>query len=74
MKVTVKLFASLRTGRFDEALIELGKAATIADAIAASGLRVGEATVIFKNARHAEPGESLAEGDSLSLFPPVGGG
>ncbi|HUX42699.1 MAG TPA: MoaD/ThiS family protein [Rectinemataceae bacterium] len=74
MKVTVKLFASLREGRFDVTSLEVREGGTIADAIAAAGLRPGEATVIFKNARHAEPGESLAEGDSLSLFPPVGGG
>ena len=74
MKVTIKLFASLRTGRFEEAPIDLEETATIADAITAAGLRPGEATVIFRNARHAEPGESLAEGDTLSLFPPVGGG
>ena len=74
MKIGVKLFASLRAGRFDEASIELGEGATIAEAMAAAGLREGEATVIFRNARHAEPGEALAEGDSLSLFPPVGGG
>ena len=74
MKVTVKLFASLRTGRFDVAPIEVAKGAVIADAIAAAGLRPGEATVIFKNARHAEPGDTLAEGDNLSFFPPVGGG
>ena len=74
MKVTVKLFASLRDGRFDVASLELHEGGTIGDAIEAAGLRPGEATVIFKNARHAEPGESLAEGDSLSFFPPVGGG
>ena len=74
MKVTVKLFASLREGRFDVASLEVRDGGTIADAIAAAELRPGEATVIFKNARHAEPGEALAEGDSLSFFPPVGGG
>jgi len=74
MKVTVKLFASLREGRFDEAALDLGEGATIADAIALARLREGEVTVIFRNARHAEPAEALAEGDTLSLFPPVGGG
>ena len=74
MRITVKLFASLRTGRFDEASLELRDGATIADAIAAACIREGEATVIFRNSRHAETGEALTEGDTLSLFPPVGGG
>lgn len=74
MKVKVKLLASLRQGRFDEAILDLGDGELVADAIAAAGLREGEATVIFKNARHASPGDALADGDSLSLFPPVGGG
>lgn len=74
MKITVKLFASLREGRFDEADLELPDGATIAEAMTAARLGEGEATVIFRNARHAEPGDTLAEADKLSLFPPVGGG
>ena len=74
MKIIVKLFASLREGRFDEADLELPDGATVAQAMTAARLREGEATVIFRNARHAESGDTLAEGDKLSLFPPVGGG
>ena len=74
MKVTVKLFASLRDGRFDEAVLEVPESGFVSDAIAAAGLSEGEATVMFLNARHVLPEDALVEGDSLSLFPPVGGG
>lgn len=74
MRVTVKLFASLRRGRFDEAVLEIPEKGLVSDAIEAAGLGPGEATVLFLNARHALPSAPLADGDILSLFPPVGGG
>ena len=74
MKVTVRLFASLREGRFESREFEFRDGGLVADAIFAAGLRAGEATVIFRNARHADPPDGLAEGDILAFFPPVGGG
>jgi len=72
--VTVKLFASLRIGRFEAEPREFPAGATAAEAIASLGIGPGEAAVVFVNFRHAEPGRVLAEGDVLAIFPPVGGG
>lgn len=74
MRVRIKLFASLRTGRFAEEERELPAGSRVLDAILAAGVPPSEVSVIFRNSRHAEPGDALAEGDSLGLFPPVGGG
>lgn len=74
MKIRVKLFASLREGRFDEAELEVPAGGSVLDAMTAAGLREGEATVIFRNARHVDANDTLRDGDVLSFFPPVGGG
>ncbi|HOX33297.1 MAG TPA: MoaD/ThiS family protein [Spirochaetales bacterium] len=74
MKVTIKLFASLRAGRFDSEQRELPAGSDLAAAITAAGVEAREAAVVFVNSRHAEPARPLAEGDVVAIFPPVGGG
>ncbi len=74
MTVAVKLFASLRAGRFDAESRTFPEGATVGDAIAAIGVPPEEAAVVFVNSRHAEPSTPLADGDILAVFPPVGGG
>jgi sulfur-carrier protein len=74
MNVTVKLFATLRAGRFESEDRTFPEGTRVEQAIAGLGLREGEATVVFVNSRHASGADSLSEGDVLALFPPVGGG
>ena len=74
MTITIKLFASLRQGRFDTESRVLSEGATVRDALDLVGVSVAEAAVLFVNSRHADPEQPLAEGDSLAVFPPVGGG
>ena len=74
MKIQVKLFASLRTGRFDVAELELADGALVSAALALSSVPEAEAAVIFVNSRHALPDSVLRDGDVLAVFPPVGGG
>jgi molybdopterin converting factor small subunit len=38
------------------------------------GIPEKEVRLIFVNGRHASLEDRLAEGDTLALFPPVGGG
>jgi sulfur-carrier protein len=74
MKITVKLFASLRKGRFavEERRYETGR--SVGDILADLGIPEAEAAIIFVNSRHALPATILYEGDTLAIFPPVGGG
>ncbi len=74
MRVTLRLFASLRTGRFDTTEFELPPAATVGEAVDAAGVPRPEAAIVFVNARHADFDAPLAEGEALGIFPPIGGG
>jgi molybdopterin converting factor small subunit len=74
MKATIKLFASLREGRFDTRPCELAEGATVQDALDSIGISTAEAAILFLNGRHTLLEHPLTEGDSLAIFPPVGGG
>jgi sulfur-carrier protein len=74
MHVTVKLFATLRKNRFDEKDLELHDGVTADKIIDMLAIPPTEVTLIFINGRHSVPETKLAEGDTLALFPPIGGG
>ncbi len=74
MKVTVKLFAWFREGRFREAPLAFADGATAAEIIASLGIDLDDVGVIMVNNRHADPGRCLEEGDILAVFPRIGGG
>jgi sulfur carrier protein len=74
MKIRIKLFASLRAGRFSEAELELPEGSAVAAALTQAQVPESEAAVIFVNSRHALPTSVLGNGDVLAVFPPVGGG
>lgn len=74
MKVTVKLFASLRMDRFAVAERDYEDGATVGHVLLSLHIPEGEAAIIFINGRHAEADSLLKEGDLLAIFPPVGGG
>jgi molybdopterin converting factor small subunit len=74
VKVTVKLFASLRKDRFSVDDFEYQEGATVGHILVSLHIPEEEAAIIFINGRHAEPASPLKEGDLLAIFPPVGGG
>lgn len=74
MRVTTKLFAVLRQGRFDIDALDLPEGATVGDIVTKLGIPGNEVTLIFVNGRRADRATRLADGDSVALFPPVGGG
>jgi molybdopterin converting factor small subunit len=74
MKVTVKLFATLRQGRFDIDTLDLPPGTKIIDVVQRLGIPEKEVTLIFVNGRHSEFLSELRDGDTLAMFPPVGGG
>ncbi|OPX96551.1 MAG: ThiS family protein [Syntrophorhabdus sp. PtaB.Bin006] len=74
MRVTVKLFATLRQERFDIDTFDLAENTTVGDIVTKLGIPRNEVTLIFVNGRHADRTTRLADGDSVALFPPVGGG
>lgn len=74
MLIKVKLFASLRTGRFDIADRACSEGSAVRDVLREISVPEKEAAIIFVNGRHAEPGAELKDGDTLSVFPLIGGG
>lgn len=74
MQVKVKLFATLRDGRFKEESTKLNETSRILDVIQKYEIPMEEVAICLVNGREADKEHSLQEGDTVSLFPPVGGG
>ncbi len=74
MRVTVKLFATLREGRFNEEERQYPDGTVISHVIGELGISEKEAALIFVNGLHAKTGDELHDGDTLAIFPPIGGG
>lgn len=74
MLITVKLFASFRTGRIPIETREYPTGTTVLDIVLEQGIPVDELGIIMINSRHAKTDRELVEGDILALFPMLGGG
>lgn len=74
MKITVKLFASFRVGRFDMESREYPPGTTVADVAESLNLPQAELGIMMINHCHVRPERELADGDTLALFPLLGGG
>lgn len=74
MKITVKLFATFRVGRFKEDVRDYPPGTECCQVAEDLGISPDALGVILVNGRHAPVDRPLEEGDTLSLFPLVGGG
>jgi molybdopterin converting factor small subunit len=74
MKITVKLFASFRDGRFKVEERDYPPGTPCRRIVLELGLKEEELGVVMVNGRHAPLGQELQDGDNLALFPLVGGG
>lgn len=74
MKLTVKLFANFRNDRFKIKEFDLPDDTSCGDVALLLGIELEELGVIMINGRHAQVLQRLQPGQTLSLFPLVGGG
>lgn len=74
MKITVKLFATFRTGRFSVEERDCPAGTTVASIVKELGLPEEDLGIILVNSRHTGLDRILADGDTLALFPLLGGG
>lgn len=74
MQVNVKLFATLREGRFKQETTELESNSRVLDVLKKYELPLEEVAICLVNGRDADNEHMLQNGDTVSLFPPVGGG
>lgn len=74
MQVNVKLFATLREGRFKTETTQLKENSRVLDIIKKYDLPLEEVAICLVNGRDADNEHVLQNGDTVSIFPPVGGG
>lgn len=74
MRVTIKLIASLQQGRFIEEECEYPVATTVGQVVAQLKISLDEMGMILINGRSSILDAMIQDGDTLSLFPLVGGG
>lgn len=74
MQLTIRLSASLRTGRFQERTLEMPEGATLAQLIDAIEVPENAIGILLVNGKHALHEDPLHAGDHVHLLPPIGGG
>ena len=77
MRVTVRAFAGLRDHapeRRERFELELADGAAVSAVLAAMRLPPAVQTVLLVNGRRADAATVLADGDEVTLFPPMEGG
>lgn len=74
MKLTVKLFATLREGRGKQIDIDIEEGSSVLHVLEKLDIKKASVSIVLINGNNAEPATPLSDGDTLSLFPPVGGG
>jgi sulfur-carrier protein len=74
MKVTVKLFAFFREGRFKVEEREYPEATTVSQVIEGLGIDPNEVGITMINSRHCQLETLVKEGDNIAIFPVIGGG
>ena len=74
MKVTVKLFATFQKGRFVIEQREYSPGTLVGSVISELQIPAASLGVVMINHRHVNLDRELADGDTLAIFPLVGGG
>ena len=74
MDVEVRLFATFRQGRFKKRTMNLPHGTTLGDVVRQLEIAEGDVSLPLVNGRFSDFAVELADGNVVSLFPPVGGG
>ncbi len=74
MKITVKLYAVLRNGRFSEKVMDYPLGTVVSDVVASLALPSEHVDILLVNGTHVAADYILNENDILSLLPMVEGG
>ena len=74
MKITVKLFATFRIGRFIQEERDYAPGTTVAQVAEQLDLNPADLGIMLVNSRHVKTDHVLREGEVLALFPLLGGG
>lgn len=74
MVVQVRLFATLREGRFKGKEIEFPEGSQLADLLNSLRILENRTGIMLVNGRNASAEHELAANDTVSIFPSIGGG
>lgn len=74
IKVTVKLFATLQVGRFEIKEDQFEDGTTVKEIMGRYSLSQTQVLLVLVNGRHAALETVISDGDTVALFPPIGGG
>ena len=74
MHVTIKLFATFRDGRFKVEERDLPEESRVLDVLQPLNITPEEIAICLVNGRDTNEQHVLKNGDTIALFPPVGGG
>ena len=74
MKLEIKLFASLQKFMPNAEKVELGDNCTVLDLLKKIGINSSEVAITLVNSRHVELDQTLYEGETVAIFPPIAGG
>ena len=74
MKITVRLFAFFREGRFVEEVREYPEKTTVTGIINDLDIDINAVGVTMIASRHCSLDTQLKDGDQLGIFPMIGGG
>ena len=74
MIITVKLFATFQKGRFTIEQREYPAGTLVESIVAELQIPEGSLGILLVNSRHVKLDRELVDGDTLAIFPLVGGG
>lgn len=74
MRIRVRLFATLREGRGKEMQMDFEGETTPLAIIEKLDIPRAEVAILLVNGMDGKFDQNLKEGDTVSIFPPVGGG
>ena len=74
MKLTIKLFAYFRDGRFSSNELEYPAGITVGEIVDALGISRDDIGITMINSKHCSFDDAPSESDILAIFPLVGGG
>ena len=74
MEITVKLFATFRTGRFSIETREYPEETTVRQIVRELEIPESELGILLVNSRHVDLERVMADGETLAIFPLLGGG
>jgi molybdopterin converting factor small subunit len=74
MRITVKLFATFRAKRFDIESREYPDGTTVEQIVDELELPMEKLGIVMVNSRHVDLDREMNDGETLAIFPLVGGG